>query len=65
MLLTLMYLQFKGVTVTTQISIKNNLKLRKKVGMAVIKRNKTKIVVMVIDTRRHPYIDFMKSSSDG
>ena len=35
-----------------------------KVGMAVIKSTKTRVVVMVTNARRHPYIDFMKSSSD-
>ena len=32
-----------------------------KVGIAVIK---SRVVVMVTNARRHPYIDFMKSSSD-
>ena len=33
--------------------------------MAVIKSTKTRIVVMVTNARRHPYInDIMKSSSD-
>ena len=34
------------------------------VWIAVIKSTKTKVVVMVTNARRHPYIDFMKSSSD-
>ena len=32
--------------------------------MAVIKSNETRVVVMVTNARRHPYVDFMKSSSD-
>ena len=52
MLLILMLLQCKDVT----------KKYEEKVVMAVIKRTKTRVVVMIINTRRHPYINFMKSS---
>ena len=39
-------------------------KLSFKVGMAVIKSNTTRVVVIVTNTRRYPYIEFMKSSND-
>ena len=46
----------------TQTSIKTELY---KVGVAVIKSTKTRVVVMVTNMRRHPYINLMKSSSDN
>ena len=41
------------------------LNYKYKVGIAVIKSTKTRVVVMVTNATRHPYIDFMKSTSDN
>ena len=43
-----------------QVYVQKQSKLSFKVGLAVIKSNKTRVVVMVTNT-----IDFMKSSSDN